>query len=1219
MSGREQILRDEIWDLGNDCLFWPDQYKVFKAEQGVLDLTPLKRDLLRCLTQHSGTLVAYETLKAEAWKNPGASREAIQKGVSRLLEKLRPFAGSFCASIEGKSGRGYEVPEVSRLSKTMANEFLKNHQPTLRTPEVAEMTSEAGYASESQQSDASSPYLSPTGARALRAQELVSMFISEARIAGQIANETGSEAIYLDDVYTHRAKVESAVLQIVARYFEHPPQEGKWISISGDAGHGKTSLLWFLTGELRKNGFFVVAIQAQQLPDKPIEWLAQLCSRSTGRSVVIIDTLDLLVGIDDGELARNLNELRTEKGLVITTSRRQELQKLAQHIRSDVDIDLPKYDPPEAEQAVRSYIDAYYRGWSDDHRAGHFDRVWRVIDQRRLAQELSLEPLILRMIFEAYFPEPVPPDINTQKVYDQFWQRNVIADRTVKYSDDPLFRDEVCRSVADQIYFTSPQQVEHLPTEAVLNACSNIGKSRSASLIEDLVSSGVFRWWQGRAGVGFFHQSFLEYAAAKHILSLDPNTRSSRVNRLLMDTLEANLFRVAVLKQLMIQSSIENKALLRHILDELRASDTPLGARLAVEVLGKAALDPPLEAAIFDWNVASPGVFRPVLTDLVRGYPVSKIPTALELLRTQLAAARQGEIFFVCERFFAPIASKQTLDFLRYAIDSGSVKAQEVRGGLKSAIIATLRAGELEALEVLKDIFPELSLGVVAGTLTEIADAITVTNAGAISGFLQFVFHRLAPDDDKEARYALTVALRALRRAAPAECLNLANQLREENWAQANLNTAVLLAKVLGVTGPSLTEIHTAIQRLSDTDHKKRFAATELLYEAAQSDDDILEMLLNEGSTKSNIDSVKAIYRVASGSHDTRSLRAVIDRWVLPDRGAGNPYREVLQKIAQADPEGAKEWLIRRLAAAGSESHKRQTFVGFQVLAESVPTALTGADVRTLFEFAFADRTLGHEVKRVFSGMFGSIAAVNVHLADQIADQIFASGDRDYINALLNSLSRSHAPDLILSMLERVLQRVQKKRDPAALGIFLTALRDSDIEVRRRILKRLATPDGKISVRTLNNATAVSAVLRLVKSSAEPDPVAALDLALACPLLDKGNTAMLSAALENISLYTAREDDLRAILTRILDISEFYQWRIRNSLHRTMERLDRKLPHRTAVLAVVKKISTHHPWDERALEDLVRAAKNMPSWTLNDSQRLLQQRLPPTIQAILAS
>src|ERR1019366_5921702 len=215
-----------------------------------------------------------------------------------------------------------------------------------------------------------------------------------------------------------------------------------------------------------------------------------------------------------------------------------------------------------------------------------------------------------------------------------------------------------------------------------------------------------------------------------------------------------------------------------------------------------------------------------------------------------------------------------------------------------AAVIATLGPGQVEALESLKDIFPELSFGVVAGTLTEIADAITLANAGAISEFLQFVFHRLAPDDDREARYAFTVALRALRQAAPAECLNLANHLREEDWTQANLNTAVLLAKVLGVTGPSRAEIRTAIQHLSDTDHKKRFAATELLYEAAQSDDDIVEMLLNEGSVKSNIDSVKAIYRVASGSRDTRSLRAIIDRWVLPDRGAGNPYREVLQKIA---------------------------------------------------------------------------------------------------------------------------------------------------------------------------------------------------------------------------------------------------------------------------------------------------------------------------------
>src|ERR1035437_9824520 len=147
MSEWEQILRDEIWDLGNECLFWPKQFKVLSAEQEPVELTQLERDVLRCLARHSGALVTYETFTAEAWKNPGASHEAIQKGISSLRQTLRPLSVLFCASIKCKSGWGYEVPEVSRLSEAIAVEFLRNHQPMLNTLEVAEMTSETGHTS----------------------------------------------------------------------------------------------------------------------------------------------------------------------------------------------------------------------------------------------------------------------------------------------------------------------------------------------------------------------------------------------------------------------------------------------------------------------------------------------------------------------------------------------------------------------------------------------------------------------------------------------------------------------------------------------------------------------------------------------------------------------------------------------------------------------------------------------------------------------------------------------------------------------------------------------------------------------------------------------------------------------------------------------------------------------------------------------------------------
>jgi hypothetical protein len=335
-------------------------------------------------------------------------------------------------------------------------------------------------------------------------------------------------------------------------------------------------------------------------------------------------------------------------------------------VRSDSVLELNRFDPAEAKAAIEGYVGACYGQWPEHRKALQVQHVWELLEQRRRIQDLSFEPLILRMLFEVYFPEDIPRDINTQKVYDRFWTDRVMSDRS--FSDPAIGRDRgrVCQILAAHLYFGTDAHSEQVSTESLVVLCAEVGIQRPQVLLEGLVSSGVLRWWHLRASVGFFHQTFLEYAAAKQLLELaDPDLRRKRVDELLMDVERSNLFRVPVLKQLVIQASAGDRSLFEHLCAQLPEVNTPLAARLAVEVLGKADDAGRLDALVRAWGGREPELFRSVVPEIVRHYPASRIDIAFDLLKPHLESESAGEIYYVCEEFFAPMAPAKTLTFLR--------------------------------------------------------------------------------------------------------------------------------------------------------------------------------------------------------------------------------------------------------------------------------------------------------------------------------------------------------------------------------------------------------------------------------------------------------------------------------------------------------------------------------------------------------------------------
>ncbi|MGO8735222.1 MAG: hypothetical protein ACLQVM_20790, partial [Terriglobia bacterium] len=825
---------------------------------------------------------------------------------------------------------------------------------------------------------------------------MCSRFLADTRIAAQLTTPTGRCALYLEDVYIHRSKVESAVRELADDYLGHGGTTGRWVSIAGDAGHGKTSLLWYLTQEFRGLCSRTFAVQALQLSAGELD---DLCGSLPAKVpfIVLLDTLDLLVGVDDAALGARINQIRARGGFLVTACRRQELQSLAHHVRSDHALDLGRYTPDEAHAAIERYVRTSYHAWPEARKQAQINHVRELLDERRRIQDLSFEPLILRMIFEAYVPDDIPTDINTQKVYDRFWEERVIADRVLKTSEEGYARGAVCKLLAAYLYFDAPAHSERLSLDQFLALCSPMILSHPLAMIEGLISTGVLRWWQMKTSVGFFHQTFLEYVAAKHILELSDHTlRQRRVDRLLADVEDSNLFRIPVLKQLMIQGSVADPRLFQDLCAAVAEINTPVSIRLALEVLGKAHEVSPLDSLVREWSAREPGLFRAVALECVRHYPASRVDLAFEILRPHLDAGTIGEMCSACEAFFAPMAPEKTLAFL---LESWRLRRHIFRGredGLKSALVSTFKAGELLALAGLAEVFPALTVGIQAGALDDLAGAWMPENAIAASSFLSQIYDGVVSFESNEPRTAYARAVESLQHVSPPEVRALAQTLRNRAGDSPDLRTRMLLAQIIGIAGPGASEIEEALLDLRGSDHIRRLSAVELLHQTAKANDSVMERLLAlPVGPQISPEAINAIFRVASGSRNPEPMLAALDRWTPTERGAGTAYRVLLENAARTDPGRTLAWLKAHIGVSQSSARKRQILVGFQILAENAADSMTPEDVRRFFKWGFVSPDATDEMKRVFANTAGLISKINPALAQEILEQILGSRRRD--------------------------------------------------------------------------------------------------------------------------------------------------------------------------------------------------------------------------------
>lgn len=373
----------------------------------------------------------------------------------------------------------------------------------------------------------------------------------------------GAPPILLEDVYVQRS-IEKKIDEWLARAAGRD-SDGVLVAIVAPGGFGKTSLLWHQHRKQAQvaNQIAILSTSTQitSLVDRGIfdQSLATVVEYARGlarvnrRLLLCMDTFDVLVHREDllAAALRLVSNLLKAGANIILSSRPEELAQinLERLASNSVRLYLQPYDEVEFGRAVDSHCRAFYRSSNLDASEieAQVHRLQNLVGLGRPVKEVCLNPLTLRMLFELYAPTEIPEDINSFRLYTEYWVARVLGDK---------------RAGAQSIAFGGRNLsvvVEYLAAEMLAGGSPSISRAQLAQYFargligEPDVAELLNRNLLVKSDLGtieFFHQTFFEYSAAR---SLDKMVRGRVGDCIQMLRGAANDgFRLPVFEQLLL-------------------------------------------------------------------------------------------------------------------------------------------------------------------------------------------------------------------------------------------------------------------------------------------------------------------------------------------------------------------------------------------------------------------------------------------------------------------------------------------------------------------------------------------------------------------------------------------------------------------------------------------------------------------------------------------
>lgn len=342
---------------------------------------------------------------------------------------------------------------------------------------------------------------------------------------GQIGGEIRLE----QNLYVTRA-IEQTVLTHLHRENSAPAPS---VLVVGEAGYGKTSLLWRIFHVLQETeNSEPWLIKATLLSLDPAEedtrvrsagvvWAdelvaaAQIIREECRFPIVLLDTLDVLLHdeTDRQALLDLLLNLKEVGARVVATCRPDEAKLLGFFKRPSVT--LAEYQGEELNEAIERHIHRFYSDVDGRTRAEHQGHITELVASGFPLREVCANPLTLRMLFSLYAPAEPPSEVNVFDLYKKYWNQRVASDTRAGAPESSRGSSNL-EAIAHFSSLTMLAEGKPELAEATLaNGIRSLGGS--AAELEEIVQRGVIHR-QGTGTMAFFHQTFFEHSAARGLL-----------------------------------------------------------------------------------------------------------------------------------------------------------------------------------------------------------------------------------------------------------------------------------------------------------------------------------------------------------------------------------------------------------------------------------------------------------------------------------------------------------------------------------------------------------------------------------------------------------------------------------------------------------------------------------------------------------------------------